>query len=776
MGGIDDQKKILEQSETIKEAIGNPQIEELAMEVQNYEKLAQLAKDLTETKGKKEKDDTQNSKESHEGQDFRREYTWETFNKYRERFSKFFNLEGKGYEITRIWVETNTEKLRFEIKYTTDNDYDISQKVYANITGQYQEDINDDNSFKVLDIRYSPIIGTYKVENGEVFVHDLVYDVPHIADKPSKKMDFDCLFNPDATDRHVREILEKKKATFDNFHIDKELAPKDYPQMRYNADLIKKGQPRNYETSAMAKIDLDKSLKNNIVLDKNITKEDKESPYERKLLYKYGEGENDYLDLGHTIEYGFDDEGNLEIQGGLSGGEHITINGFLFYNVKIEKDPNDPLNVHISFDQDELKEYGEHMKTGFMKICEAINSGSIGAEFTNLNKTVRRMQGADWNSVNAFDGTKIKGFYSVELYAPTENAKKTENTQKDILYLQYDKSEGIQIIDACGKSVEQMSYNSDKTVIEPSIIGGKLRLRETKGKAPEYQYLTINIEGHQNLQGRVNEDGPRTEASDEVYWPMALIENGKQYAEFTVNWNEKTGYSFEQENNEIDLKPEYFYHKLPDINQLGLNGKIAGFSDSTLKKNFDQEFALLNLEPQSWIVFDGKFYKVEVRGNILTLKEEYPPEVKKCNEKIEKKVNAIKAMADNLKIMYGGKSMDKVQGGSMGFWTFFKLENFDPDGFAYWSENLSFVCQMTNLEDEEDIVFEYNEDKGIFEFVPDPNADPANTFTISDNTYKISYDSKKYTIKLDLQDYKNDDAEEPKENGEKKEDKKSKDD
>ena len=143
MGGIDDQKKILEQSETIKEAIGNPQIEELAMEVQNYEKLAQLAKDLTETKGKKEKDDTQNSKESHEGQDFRREYTWETFNKYRERFSKFFNLEGKGYEITRIWVETNTEKLRFEIKYTTDNDYDISQKVYANITGQYQEDIND---------------------------------------------------------------------------------------------------------------------------------------------------------------------------------------------------------------------------------------------------------------------------------------------------------------------------------------------------------------------------------------------------------------------------------------------------------------------------------------------------------------------------------------------------------------------------------------------------------------------------------------------------------
>lgn len=666
-----------------------------------------------------------------------------------DHFTKFLDLSTE-YTIPWIFYDRNSKKYRVKVEFTPKWPWNfkttVSTDLYFEKTEVWDNKALEYKIYKNLAFSDKDEGVDFVVDWWAVRVYDTYFDFPNLTDKNQsfKKIPFYAEYNELKTDEWCKKKLEQAQTSFESFSIDKEIPEEIKDKVWYSTYAEK--DPK-YEDSILNKFKLESHLKD-IQLSKDTKKEG--NSYIKKLVLKNGK-ENIPLDA--EIKYKIDEKGKLVIDQDSFQDKQwnlktfkLKVDGFQFNNIKIREDPNDSLNVQISFDSSELKAYGNHMKKGICAVYEAARNASFsGNDFSKLKDKIEyfpwKKETNKWTaeqSQRSLNIENLEGYYYLKL-------------ADNVLFpLEFDGTQ-VQCRDKCGKNVKAMNFeymvNGKKMSTVAKIWSGtnnewELGFTDKKEKVQNYQYLDFSLPGmnYTNIQGKYQEWANKNFLLTWQSWWQV-----KNLAELTVDYDKDKWYSLDKTKNKVKLEAKYFYHALPKI--WNLSGKVTGLSDVAIKNLFDKKFANSNIKDKEYegaAIVDNKFCTLDVDKQKVTFNEKkIPTEVQKMFSDITNIVDAGKQMSE-YNVLYNGQDLKNNIAWANGIGYYFKIDHIDSDPKFH-----CFLTQLTNSKmpqkNDVDIQFNYKTWTTGSQFSLDPNSKER---MIDGTKVKVSVDTKNKNINL----------------------------
>ncbi len=658
-------------------------------------------------------------------------YTWDKYSKMVSQISiewapTWVWHSIKSYIIFSTPLDGNTTYLNFPWKMRDNQKDNINPRFVG--AQYYDEWLKEKKYINNIDEK-NP--NTYT----SIIYNNCIFDIPRLTWRINvKQTELKLVYNPNKTREYRKKLLEKREVDLTLAKIDwKDISWTYTPNWTTEKKNIKEdmmftvkpsNNPIDYDTSFMKDIDIQTSLTQDITFDRHIEMQG-EDTYIRKLILKTGDKSfSPLLDVKYQVN---SETGSLELDTKNLKNQTITVNGFEFkkctFTPKKDAKGQNTLDLDIQFDQQELESYRNHIMGSFIAVYNLVNKAELW-DFKNLNKIEKWLWTYESAEKHHIDYTQIKWYWQLGL--------KPNSWESCNIRFNVDQNGNITLKDEYEQTWVTLPLNvmqaKEKAHYNISLENNKLVARLNSKSVEQYQYVSFSKDGkdlswirgfYKEWQG---ENGTNNFSLFDQSWV--------RISSFNLDYDQKTGYTFDKEKNKINLQAELFYDKIDNIQ---LAPWVSWYFDGNIKKYFKEEFDKLNLPPMAGVDYNGKFCSVDVSkdGRKVDFKEEYPDKVRQLVEKIKNICQAINMMTTLKVLGPDGKNITTRNGGANGYGRSFRIENF--------GENPNFICSVTNNQNQQDIKFKYQHNKFVLE---------TESINIT-STYKLKYNDKTNEIKME---------------------------
>lgn len=574
-----------------------------------------------------------------------------------EKIGNFSLMKGKSYEEEKAFLESifsvNDSVDIFQI-YTTPLQYDISSNKgkqsdlaltkLRETNTKYGDKFND--LLARVEIQKIFENNAITTEIKDVFFNSLVYNVSLGGKNKNMYGDHVVLNDLFAFELHwgnTQSKIQKLSLKYDKEKTEEKIKLL-LSKLPLSLDINENVLNIDSEIWNMQHINLPELFKHSFLLDKHVVKQS-DTKYSRTLLLRDQDSFTPLKEIDYLL-----DENNISLSLDENSLGSVTI-PVLWYDLPVHLVANGlQLSFHIS--DEELENFKMYVIDIFQRAFSTLNATTFAKsqDFENLKKLPHDM----WEGKSTVFSYHPKYTDISFVNGAITNVRSKDNP----LEVKFTKvGDNLSLRDAYANDVSSYSISDGKYYQELSLVneGNKdhLKVVDKKRERPEYQYLSFTgAYADQLINANATYDSGKL---------SLLAWSGKQLTEFFVDFDLEKGYSYNELNNQVSLKPEYFYHLLDSYS---FSNRNLSITNNDIREKFDQVFEgvfqNVDLKKRPGIIVDGKYFSVCLgkEKTEMVLSTEVPQEVLTIISQIKEILTQLKRLSE-LDIYYATTSKDK---------------------------------------------------------------------------------------------------------------------